>query len=258
MKYKTILFDADETLFTFDNFTGIKNTLKKYNLDFSKADFDIYQKYNKQLWQKYQNHEINAQYLQSERFAALAKQVKVSSQRLNDEFLDAMAEICEPLPGARELLDALEAKASLGIITNGLARLQHKRIEHTGLEGRFACLVISEEFGPPKPNASIFEYAFELLGKPKKSEILMVGDTLSSDVVGGQNAGIDTCWLQHEGVDADPTIKPTYTVTHLQQLQRLLLQQTFLDAISIQETGQAVSAKMLALVVNHLHLAGTH
>jgi putative hydrolase of the HAD superfamily/5'-nucleotidase len=223
MQYKYILFDADETLFTFDNFLGIKNTLSKYKQTFSKTDYDIYQKYNKQLWLQYQNHEIDAEYLQTERFELLAKQVGVSSQQLNDEFLDAMADICVPLPGAVALLDALKDRATLGIITNGLARLQHKRIEHTGLEGRFACLVISEEFGPPKPNAAIFEHTFELLGNPDKSEILMVGDTLSSDIVGGHNAGIDTCWLQHPGVPIQEDIKPTFTVTNLRELQSLLL-----------------------------------
>ena len=223
MKYKTILFDADETLFTFDNFAGIKKALQKYGKNFTQADFDIYQKYNKQLWLQYQNHKIDAQYLQTERFSELAKQVKVSPQTLNDEFLDAMAAICEPLPGAIELLNALKGKTTLGIITNGLARLQHKRIEHTGLEGRFACLVISEEFGQAKPSPAIFEYTFELLGNPPKNQILMVGDTLSSDVLGGINAGIDTCWLQHPGVNADPNIKPTYNITHLNELQRLLL-----------------------------------
>ncbi len=223
MKYEYILFDADETLFSFDNFAGIKRLMAKHGQSFTQDDFCIYQKYNKALWLRYQQNEIDAEHLQVERFVALAKQVGVSPQQLNDEFLDTMVEICEPLPGAIDLLNALKGKATLGVITNGLARMQHKRIEHTGLEGRFACLVISEEFGVPKPNIAIFEHTFALLGNPDKSKILMVGDTLSSDIVGGQNAGIDTCWLQHPNVPLPVDTHPTYHITHLQQLQTLLL-----------------------------------
>lgn len=225
MKYEYVLFDADETLFSFDNFAGLQRLMAKYSQPFTQADFEIYQVYNKALWMQYQLHEIDADHLQIERFVALANKVGVSARQLNDEFLDTMVEICEPLPGAIDLLNALQGKAKLGIITNGLARMQHKRIEHTGLEGRFACLVISEEFGVPKPNPAIFEHTFALLGNPDKSKILMVGDTLSSDIAGGQNAGIDTCWLQHPNVPLPDTIHPTYHVTHLQQLQALLLAQ---------------------------------
>lgn len=222
MKYEYILFDADETLFSFDNFTGIKRLLKGYNKPFSEADFIKYQTYNKRLWQRYQDHEIDATFLQEERFVELAKLVGVSAKQLNNEFLDTMAEICQPLPGAMALLDRLHGKATLGIITNGLARMQHKRIAHTGLEGRFACLVISEETGVPKPHISIFEHTFALLGNPDKSKILMVGDTLSSDIAGGQNAGVDTCWLQHPGIALPTNVHPTYHITHLDQLQKIL------------------------------------
>jgi len=222
MKYEYVLFDADETLFSFDNFSGIKRLLSRYGQTFTEADFLRYQSYNKRLWQRYQDHEIDATFLQVERFVELAAQINISAQQLNDEFLDTMAEICEPLPGAMALLDRLHGKATLGIITNGLARMQHKRITHTGLEGRFSCLVISEETGKPKPHIDIFEHTFELLGQPDKSKILMVGDTLSSDILGGQNAGIDTCWLQHPGIALPTTVHPTYHITHLDQLHDIL------------------------------------
>jgi putative hydrolase of the HAD superfamily/5'-nucleotidase len=86
----------------------------------------------------------------------------------------------------------------------------------------FEWLVISELVGIAKPNKAIFEHTFELMGNPDKSEILMVGDTAASDILGGNNAGIDTCWLQHPGEQLAEGIKPTYTVTHLNQLQDLL------------------------------------
>jgi putative hydrolase of the HAD superfamily/5'-nucleotidase len=222
MKYSHVLFDADETLFRFDSFAGMTRMLKTYGVDFTQADYIHYQKANKQLWVDYQNAIITADYLQVTRFNAWAAKLNVPAKALNDAFLDSMAHICEPLPGAITLLDKLKPHAKLGIITNGFARLQNVRLEHTGLKDMFEWLVISELVGVAKPNKAIFEHAFDLMGNPDKSKILMVGDTAASDILGGNNAGIDTCWLQHPEEQLPEGIKPTYTVTHLAQLQTIL------------------------------------
>ena len=161
-------------------------------------------------------------YLQVTRFNEWSAKLNVPAKELNGAFLDAMAQICEPLPGAVELLNKLKPHARLGIITNGFARLQTVRLEHTGLKDMFEWLVISELVGIAKPNKAIFEHTFELMGNPNKSQILMVGDTASSDILGGNNVGIDTCWLQHPGEQLPEGITPTYTITKLEQLQAIL------------------------------------
>ena len=222
MKYSYVLFDADETLFRFDILAGMTRMFKKYGVNFTKDDYIHYQKTNKQLWVDYQNGVISADYLQVTRFNEWSAKLNVSAKELNDAFLDAMAQICEPLPGAIELLNKLRPHARLGIITNGFARLQTVRLEHTGLKDMFEWLVISELVGIAKPNKAIFEHTFELMGNPNKSQILMVGDTASSDILGGNNVGIDTCWLQHPGEQLPEGITPTYTITKLEQLQAIL------------------------------------
>jgi putative hydrolase of the HAD superfamily/5'-nucleotidase len=222
MKYNYVLFDADETLFRFDILSGMKHMFKNYGVDFSQSDYEHYQKTNKQLWVDYQNAEISAEYLQVTRFNEWSAKLNVPAKTLNDDFLDAMAEICEPLPGAIELLNSLKPHAKLGIITNGFARLQTIRLERTGLKDMFDWLVISELVGKAKPHPSIFEHTFALMGHPDKSKILMVGDTATSDIVGGNNVGIDTCWLQHPHEKLPEGIHPTYTVGSLSQLRSLL------------------------------------
>jgi len=222
MKYSYVLFDADETLFRFDILAGMTRMFKAYGIQFTKDDYVHYQKTNKQLWLDYQDGKISADYLQVTRFNEWAEKLDVPAKELNDAFLDSMAQICEPLPGAIELLNKLKPHAKLGIITNGFARLQTVRLEHTGLKDMFEWLVISELVGIAKPNKAIFEHTFELMGNPDKSQILMVGDTASSDVLGGSNAGIDTCWLQHPGEQLPEGITPTYTITTLDQLQSIL------------------------------------
>lgn len=223
MKYQWILFDADETLFHFDAYQGLKLMFSRFNVDFSVQDFDYYQLVNKPLWVDYQDGKISASELQNTRFEMWAEKLGVAASRLNSEFLVAMADICSLLPGARELVDALSGKVNMGIITNGFTGLQTIRLERTGLKNVFSPLIISEQVGVAKPDVAIFEHAFNLMNNPAKEHILMVGDNLHSDIQGGINAGIDTCWLNMHGSVPDDNIAPRYQVSSLAELQKLLL-----------------------------------
>ncbi|CNE60298.1 pyrimidine 5'-nucleotidase [Yersinia nurmii] len=223
MKYKWILFDADETLFHFDAYQGLKLMFSRFKTEFTPQDYEHYQLVNQPLWVDYQNGKINAAQLQSTRFDMWANRLGVSPHTLNSEFLVAMADICSLLPGAQELIDSLQGKAQLGIITNGFTDLQNVRLERTGLKNVFSPLVISEEVGVAKPDVGIFEYAFNLMANPPKEQILMVGDNPHSDIQGGINAGIDTCWLNAQGHARPEGIQPRYQVSSLTELQHLLL-----------------------------------
>ncbi|MCE6963904.1 pyrimidine 5'-nucleotidase [Leclercia pneumoniae] len=222
MNWDWIFFDADETLFTFDSFGGLQRMFLDYSITFTAEDFQDYQAVNKPLWVDYQNGAITALQLQHQRFDLWAGRLNVSPGVLNDAFLNAMAEICAPLPGAVSLLDSLKGKAKLGIITNGFTALQQIRLERTGLRDYFDALVISEEVGVPKPDPRIFDYALELAGNPDRTRVLMVGDTAESDIRGGMNAGLATCWLNAHGRALPEGIEPTWTVTSLSELEQLL------------------------------------
>jgi YjjG family noncanonical pyrimidine nucleotidase len=223
MKYQWILFDADETLFHFDNFSGLKNMFTRYAVDFRQSDFDEYQSVNKPLWVEYQNGQINAEQLQTRRFRQWSERLNVSTKELNSQFLDSMAEICQPLSGALELVTYLHAHdIKMGIITNGFAQLQKIRLERTKFDMYFSVVVISELVGSAKPHPDIFNYALEKMNKPNKESVLMVGDTLESDILGGNNAGFDTCWLNHYGKTHPEEITPTQEVTSLYDLLQWL------------------------------------
>lgn len=223
MKYQWVLFDADETLFHFDNFSGLKRMFSQYGVTFETADFQAYQNVNKPLWVDYQNGKISALELQTRRFDFWSNKLKVSSSQLNQEFLNAMAEICQTLPGADDLIKSLhQSGVKMAIITNGFTQLQEIRLEKTGMSPYFEHLIISEQVGVAKPDTKIFEYAFNKMAQPSKDKVLMVGDTLESDILGGNQYGIDTCWLNHQKLDQHDTIKPTYTVNHLLELKNHL------------------------------------
>jgi len=218
MKYKWVLFDADETLFHFDAYQGLKMMFSQFEVDFTLADYEIYQKLNKPLWVDYQNGDISAKQLQNQRFESWSNKLKISTEKLNSEFLHAMADICKPLDGAKELIDCLSKKVKMGIITNGFTQLQTIRLEKTGFKEAFSTLVISEQVGIAKPDVGIFQHAFNQMGNPNKNEILMVGDNPHSDIQGGMNAGVDTCWLNVDKKAAPQGIVPTHEVHSLWQL----------------------------------------
>ena len=223
MKYDWVLFDADETLFKFDAFKGMQLMFERMGVEYSRDDFEQYQKVNKPLWVDYQNGTITAEDIKHIRFKGYAEQFNTTTTALNTAFLDAMADICSMIPQARELLDALKGKAKLGIITNGFTELQQVRLAKMGLSDMFDHVIISEQVGVAKPDVGIFTHAMEKMGQPCKSKVLMVGDNLHSDVLGGMNFGIDTCWLNAAQQPDCQEITPSYTVKCLSELQSLLL-----------------------------------
>ncbi|MBM3070718.1 pyrimidine 5'-nucleotidase [Enterobacter sp. RHBSTW-00994] len=225
MNWDWIFFDADETLFTFDSFGGLQRMFLDYSITFTAEDFQDYQAVNKPLWVDYQNGAITALQLQHQRFESWAERLNVTPGALNDAFLNAMAEICAPLPGAVSLLASLKGKAKLGIITNGFTALQQIRLERTGLRDHFDALVISEQVGVPKPDPRIFDYALEQAGHPDRERVLMVGDTAESDILGGNNSGLATVWLNAHNRVLPDGIKPTWTVSSLNELEQLLCKQ---------------------------------
>ena len=223
MKYDWILFDADETLFHFDAFKGMQLMFERMGVTFTHDDFEQYQQINKPLWVDYQNGTITADDIKHIRFKGYAEQLNTTTSAMNSAFLEAMADICSMIPYARELLEALSGKAKLGIITNGFTELQQVRLAKMGLSDVFDLVVISEQVGVAKPDAGIFSYAMAQMGQPCKSKVLMVGDNLHSDVLGGANYGIDTCWLNCTQQPSCQEIEPSYTVTCLKELKSILL-----------------------------------
>lgn len=221
--YDWVLFDADDTLFRFDAFGGLQRMFSGLGVTFTQQDFQEYQTVNKPLWVEYQDGKITAQQLQHQRFSHWAEKLGTSTKELNSAFLAAMAEICAPLEGAVNLLNALKGKARLGIITNGFTELQQVRLERTGLRSHFDLLVISEQVGSAKPHRDIFDHALSLMGNPAREQVLMVGDNPDSDILGGLNAGLHTCWVNAENKPVPEGITPHYEVSSLLELEHLLL-----------------------------------
>ncbi len=222
-RYDWVLFDADNTLFHFNDFAGLQAMFKKYDVDFSASDYEDYKKINKPLWVQYQNGKITAHNLQLRRFTGWAEKIGKTTEELNTAFLNSMVACCPPLDGAAELLAALKDKVKIGIITNGFTVLHDARLNYHGLRHYIDLLVVSEAVGIAKPDKRIFKHALSQMGKIDPARVLMVGDTPASDIQGGNNMGLDTCWLNHHSQAISDDITPTFQVTSLLDLQKLLL-----------------------------------
>lgn len=223
MKFDWILFDLDDTLFHFDAFAGMKRMFAAWDMPFTTEEFKAYQQVNKQLWVDYQDGKIDAVALRHNRFAHWSGVLNRSTEELNHHYFTAMTEISSLLPGARELVESLAATdTQLGIVTNGFTELQTARLDKMGLSHYFSPLVISEQVGVAKPSAGIFEHALSLMNHPARERVLMVGDNLHSDILGGINAGIKTCWLNVDQLDQAPDIRPDHQVASLPELQAWL------------------------------------
>ena len=128
------------------------------------------------------------------------------------------------LPGAWEFCEKLkEAGLTLAIATNGLPAAQRGRYTGTGLDRLIPHIFISMELGAAKPRPEFFQKVFEALNVTDLSRVVMVGDSLSSDIAGGSRAGIDTVWYNPGGLPLTGTAVPTYTVSDYEEICRILL-----------------------------------
>lgn len=223
--YDWLLFDADETLFSFDANAGLRHLFQGYGVDFTDAHYLEYQQLNKPLWDAYQAGTIDAKQLQRQRFAKWAAALEVTADELNTGFMAAMAKVCQPLEGARSLLECAQKNARVGIVTNGFTELQEARLQQTGLGDLIDMVVISEQVGVAKPHPDIFAYALKQMQQRDRSRVLMTGDNPHSDIIGGQRSGLHTCWLNHHGASYPLPTPPHYEVQSLGELERLLVAQ---------------------------------
>ncbi|SHF50825.1 pyrimidine 5'-nucleotidase [Vibrio gazogenes] len=222
MKFDWILFDADETLFHFDAFTGLKTMFSAFDVDFTAEDFNQYQAQNQQLWRDYQDGKIDAATLKHQRFTTWATRLGQTTEALNLHFFQAMAEISTLLPGARALLEQLRGQAQLGIITNGFIDLQSHRLEKHGLTDYFAQVTVSEQVGVAKPDPAIFAYTHQQIGYPDKSRVLMVGDNPVADIQGGHQYGFTTCWLNSDQQSIPDHVVCHYEIQSLTELSAVI------------------------------------
>ena len=228
--YKHLFFDLDHTLWDFD--TNAKSSLAEIFTEFSlyetvTPDFeDFYQKYiyhNEILWDRYQKGFISADELKWKRMWRTLLDFKIGDEvlakNLSIKFLEILPTKKEVFPYTMEILEYLtQKKYVIHLITNGFEKTQWSKIRNSGLDKFITHVITSEGSNSLKPKKEIFDFAMNLAGAHLR-ESIMIGDNLDADIQGAMNAGMDTVFVNH--INAVTALKPTHTITHLQQLEAI-------------------------------------
>jgi len=224
--YTWLLFDADGTLFDYNRAeaAALKNTFQSLKLPFEDGYLDIYQRINKQLWQALEQHQIKPAVLRYRRFELLLEAIQLSgsARQMSSAYVEQLAICSELLDGAHDVLQTLQEKYRLAIVTNGLEAVQRSRLAHSTIRDYITELIISEEIGAAKPQAEFFDAAFSRLGNPPKRNVLIIGDSLTSDIQGGVDYGLDTCWFNPTAEPRPDKLPISYEIKHLRELLELL------------------------------------
>jgi YjjG family noncanonical pyrimidine nucleotidase len=226
-RYTTVLFDADNTLFDFDRAErqALRRVLEDRGYPFTPELEARYRAINQPLWQQFDAGEVELDFLLVERFRRFETAVGGDHDpaQLNRDYLTYLGEGAYLLPGAEALCRALAPHCTLAIVTNGAALAQRGRLARSPLRDCISHLFISQELGCRKPEPAFFDRVFSALGLADRSQAVVVGDSLRSDILGGIQAGVDTIWYHPARPSAPPEPRPTYTVSRLSAVRQIVL-----------------------------------
>ena len=237
-KYYCILFDADNTLLDFDaaESKALADTLRNYGIEPDAETVQTYRTINEELWRQLEKGQLRRDKLMAERFTRFLKAVDAAGNgaEMNKFYLDQLS--THPALAAPNVLDVLKELsevATLAVVTNGFDRVQSRRVAESGMKDFIEEVFVSEKLDSEKPNRKIFDAALRSLGVENREHVLMVGDGLSSDIQGGANAGLDTCWYNPNHAENPGKVVPTYEIADLKELYPLVMEQEELANVGL-------------------------
>ena len=228
MPYKFLLFDLDHTLLDFDLAEDLALTafLQEQGVADIQAYKDYYIPMNKGLWRDLEQKKITKPELINTRFSRLFAHFGLDRDgaELARRYQDHIAQQGQTYAGASELLDALtEADYEIYAATNGITAIQTGRLAHSDISPYFNQIFISEQLHTQKPEAVFYEKIAELIPGFDLSQALMIGDSLTADIAGANNAGMDSLWYNPQQLANTSSAQPTYTVSSYEEIKKLLI-----------------------------------
>ncbi len=223
---KIVLLDLDNTIIDFNECArhSIMDIFEKLGFEYNENVFETFITENVKIWKRLENGDIDKPYLRANRWnIILAKLgIEYDGTIIEEEFENGVARGAYPVEGAYELLDYLHPKYDLYVVSNGFRFVQESRVKIGKYDKYFKELFLSEDIGIQKPDLRFFDYCYSKLDYPEKKELILIGDNISADIMGGNNFGIETIWFNPNGATAPPEIKPTYTVEFLAEIKNIL------------------------------------
>ena len=222
-RYTTILLDADGTLLDFE--AAEKEALtclyKEAGISVNEETLSVYSRINGMLWKKLEKNEVTRQELKDTRFSLTFKELGLNRNdgiELSKKYQQELGKQAQLLEGALETVKKLSESFELAIITNGNTDTQYSRLEASGLMPFMKHIFVSEEMNVQKPSREFFEKVMSQIKEKDSSCILVVGDSLTSDIQGALNANLDSCWINPENKKVLNGIVPTYTISSINEI----------------------------------------
>ncbi len=226
--YKYLLWDIDGTILDFlaSEAYAIRALFKKYNIgECSDEMLKLYSQINSTYWQKLERNELTKAEILIRRFVDFFEIIGADialAEKFNDDYQITLGDHIEFVHNAKEVLLSHQGKYTIAAVTNGTRVAQDKKLRLSGLDKIFDAIFISENVGAEKPNKEYFNYVFEKLGITNKKEVLIIGDSLTSDIKGGFVAGIDTCWFNPKHKLNKGNIPVTYEIDDLSKINEIV------------------------------------
>lgn len=224
-KYTTLYFDLDNTIldFTATEYKAIKQLLIMHSLPVSDEIISKYSAINQCWWERFEKGEIEKSQIFAGRFETFLQFYNLDgdAQKMSQDYFELLAAGHDIIDGAEDVLRYVKEQGyTVCITTNGVSRTQYRRIDECGLKKYFDYVFVSEDAGHQKPEREYFEYAMANSPEKDKTKILVIGDSQSSDILGGINFQVDSCWFNPKGKTG--AYKATYEITNIMQICDIL------------------------------------
>lgn len=227
-KFTTILWDLDQTILDFARSQdyALRYTFRQFGMETEDQTVAVYAAINDEHWKRMERGEITKNEVVIGRFITLFKQMGISAvspEEFNDIYQDALGDVFFFLDEADQIIMQLKEKGFRQyIVTNGVNKTQEKKVRLSGLDRMVDGVFVSELMGYPKPRKEYFDACFERLQGISRKECILVGDSITSDMQGGVNAGIPVCWYNPEGKADYSGLAIDYEIRNLHDLLEIL------------------------------------
>lgn len=226
--YKYILWDIDGTVLDFiaSEAYAIRDLFKKYEIgECSDEMLKLYSSINVKYWQMLERNEMTKPEILVGRFREFFEIIGADvsiAEDFNRDYQVTLGDYVVFVDNAKDILLSQKGKYTLAAVTNGTRVAQEKKLRLSGLDSIFDAIFISEVVGVEKPNKEYFDFVFEKLGITDKKEVLLIGDSLTSDMKGGEIAGVDTCWFNPHHKPNTLDISVTYEIDNLTEINNIV------------------------------------
>lgn len=226
-RIRTLLLDADGTLLDFDKSesSALEKAFEAMGYPFSEETVRLYHGHNLACWKQLERGEITREELKPLRFRKLFDSLGISGdpEKIYPVYEDFLGQYGFAFDGAEAACARLKKRYDLILVTNGTKAVQQARLAQTSLPKCFKKIYISEDVGYAKPAPEFFDRIFDDFPKMKRTETMIVGDSLSGDIAGGNGAGIRTCWVNRTGELRPADVKIDLEIDDITKLEKELL-----------------------------------